>query len=111
MVVTIVAPWRGGAKMNDIYSETHGVVAAECGTPILLTVQHVDIDPDKARILFEQGSEVGDWGWKHKTWFVKDEKEFADVQAAARFFYGWSVSSERVKVVEGGLVYEAWYAC
>lgn len=111
MVVTTVVHSRGGARMNDIYSETSGVVEAECGTPILLTVQHVDIDPDKARILFGLGDEVGDWGWKHKTWFVESEKELEDVMAAARFFYGWDDDSEKVTVVDGGFEYEAWYAC
>jgi len=79
---------------------------------LTMVVQHVDIDPKIAKIVFDLGIEVGDWGWKHKKWIIPpDQLEL--VQAAARYYYGWKDGSERINHPPmGNLVYyEARYAC
>lgn len=102
----------------SIYSETHGVVTAEDGTPIEIVVKNVNIDPGLARFVFDLGSQVGDWHWKHQVWNVTQLAqdpgiEFSVIQAAARFFYGWDGSNEKVtQDPETGVVtFEAWYCC
>lgn len=103
--------------MNTRYTEQSGTVTADDGTELVLTVQLVDIDTVRAHELFEQGVEQGDWGWKHKVWTVNTQAELDEVQAAARFFYGWTSNSERISKHPTGYTgktiirYEAWYAC
>ena len=94
-----------------MYAETAGTIRAEDGTEFGLTVKHVDIDPEVAKIVFDAGYEVGDWHWKHKVWFCTCEADLALVQAAARYYYGWADGTERIDVTSGSIRYEAWYAC
>ena len=95
-----------------MYSKTEGTVVAETGEQFTLIVQHVDIDPTQARILFNIGREVGDWGWKHKVWTCQDIQRLEEIRAAARFFYGWAEGTETVtSLPDGRYQYEARYAC
>lgn len=79
---------------------------------VTIQVQMVDIDPDKAREIFDEGRQVGDWGWKHQIWVARGIQELEEIRAAARFFYGWSEGSESVRSLgDGRFEFEAWYAC
>ena len=78
---------------------------------IQIVVQHVAIDPFRARELFDLGEDVGDWGWRHRTWRVPLD-QLAELQAAARFFYGWSESNEKSTFCpDGAVIFEAFYTC
>jgi hypothetical protein len=100
-------------RENEVrYTEACGTVEAEDGTEIKMTVQHVNIDPERARAIFETGHDEGDWGWKHKSWYCRDEQELRETQAAARFYYGWKDGSEKITPIgTGAFWYDARYAC
>ena len=100
-------------RENEVrYTESRGTVEAEDGTEINMVVQHVNIDPERAKAIFETGHDEGDWGWKHKSWYCKDEQELKETQAAARFYYGWDDGTEKVTPLpDGRYRYEAFYAC
>lgn len=95
-----------------MYKVETGTAKAECGTEVGITVLHVDIDPDVAREVFGRGVETGSWGWKHKVWACVTLAELRQIQAVARYYYGWAEGSEKVtRSSDGGYVYEASYAC
>ncbi len=95
-----------------MYSTETETAQATNGTEVIITVQHVDIDPEMARIIFDQGIEIGDWDWKHKVWHCNTVLQLAETQAAARFFYGWGEGSEKMTGnPTDRYTYEAWYAC
>ena len=95
-----------------MYAETKGTIAADDGTEIGITIQHVNIHPELAKALFAEGEETGDWGWKHKVWYCDNVRHFEHVRRAARFYYGWNERSERIsRHGESGIRYEACYAC
>ena len=79
---------------------------------ITVTIQHVNMEEEKAQELFDKGKNVGDWGWKHRIWENINPTDFPEIQKAARFFYGWGKGSEKVTFNEDGTMnYEAWYTC
>lgn len=95
-----------------MFEQTTHTVFDTAGEPLELVVQHVDIDPKMAREIFERGTPTGTWGWKHQIWTVATLLELAEVQAAARFFYGWANGSEKTTALPGGRFrFEAYYAC
>ena len=74
-------------------------------------VMHVAIDHEVARTLFDEGVDVGDWGWKHRRWTIPEELLEVYI-LAARFFYGWDAGSEKVtEAGDGKVTLEAYYTC
>jgi len=94
-----------------MYSIESGTITATDGTPVAVTIQHVDISPEVASAVFARGEEVGDWGAKHKVWFCQTIAELTQVRAASRFYYGWHEDSEKIIRFAGGYVFESRYAC
>lgn len=94
-----------------MYAQTAGTLQATDGTDIGITIQHVDIDPAVAKEIFERGVQVGDWHWKHQIWACTTLAELRQIQAAARFYYGWSENSEIITKTAVGYTFEAWYSC
>lgn len=94
-----------------MYSIETGTVEATNGTPVTITIQHVDISPEVASVVFDRGEEVGDWGAKHKVWFCQTIAEVRQVRAASRFYYGWHENSESVTRFMDGYIFESRYAC
>ena len=92
-------------------ADISGTLTATDGTVIDVTVKHVDIDPKVAEAIFAMGIETGSRGWKHKTWRVP-ESALALVQAAARFYYGWSDTNEGIiRSPDGTVFFDAFYTC
>lgn len=94
-----------------MYHTRVGTAQAETGEDVQITVQHVNISPEVAEKLFAEGIEIGDWGWKHKQW-ICNLGELSQIQAAARFYYGWSGGSETIQHIDNDkFIYNAWYTC
>ena len=94
-----------------MYWEESGTINIAGGPEVTIKVQHVDIEPEVAKRLFDQGEQVGDWHWKHQIWRNVPAAVFPTVQAAARFYYGWAEGSETVtENPDGTVTYEAYYA-
>lgn len=94
-----------------MYSTKSGTVQATDGTQIELTITTVDIDPELARQVFDQGIVTGAYSWKEKYWECETTTELEVIIRAARFFFGLAQDSEKLVVTSRGYLFIAKYAC
>ena len=95
-------------------AQTATYTKQELGTIDGMTIRLAQVDgitQERDAELFAKGTEVEPFGWRCK-WWICDAKDLAEIQAAARFYYGWNTGSEIIHHMnDGRIMYKAYYAC